>query len=75
LTTFEDVRKIIAEETGEDDIAPATKLMDLADSLELAALLLELEHELGVEIPEHDAQKLFTVQDVVNYVNSRSIVV
>lgn len=74
MKTFEEIRRIVADEVGidESDIEPSTPLSELTDSLEMAALLLELETALGIEIPDDDAQKLLAVQDVVIYANSRS---
>ena len=67
MTTFEKVRQVMALETGEE-VTPETRLVTMVtDSLEMANLVLELEAATGKEIPDEDLQKLFTVQDVVNY--------
>lgn len=67
MTTFEKVREAVALETGEV-VTPDTRLVTLvSDSLEMASLVLELEAATGKEIPDEDFEKLFTVQDVVNY--------
>lgn len=74
MKTFEEIRRIVANEVGidEDEIEPCTRLCELTDSLEMAALLLELEQSLGLEIPDDDAQYLVAIQDVVIYANSHS---
>lgn len=67
MTTFEKVREVVHLETGET-VTPDTRLVTLvSDSLEMASLVLELEAATGKEIPDEDLQKLFTVQDVVDY--------
>ena len=43
-----------------------------ADSLDLVELVMVLEEEFGYEIPDEDAEKIQTVQDAVNYINSQS---
>jgi acyl carrier protein len=67
MTTFEKVRAAIWLETGET-ITPDTRLVTLVtDSLEMASLIQALEDGLGKEIPDCEAQNLFSVQDIVNY--------
>eukprot|EP00747_Dinoflagellata_sp_TGD_P186168 gnl/TRDRNA2_/TRDRNA2_43066_c0_seq1.p1 gnl/TRDRNA2_/TRDRNA2_43066_c0~~gnl/TRDRNA2_/TRDRNA2_43066_c0_seq1.p1 ORF type:complete len:108 (+),score=22.62 gnl/TRDRNA2_/TRDRNA2_43066_c0_seq1:3-326(+) len=49
-------------------VTPTSSFADLgADSLDTVELLMALEEELGVEIPEEEALKLTTVQDVMKY--------
>jgi acyl carrier protein len=61
------VTEVIEQETGEL-VTPDTKLVTLVtDSLEMANLVLELEGALGIEIPDCEIGKLFSVQDIVNY--------
>lgn len=71
MSTFESVRQVIAEELSVA-VTPSTKLIDIADSLERVALVLELEQEFGRDIPDDDVRKLFTVQDIVTYIDSPS---
>ena len=42
-----------------------------ADSLDLVELILAFEEEFGIEIPDDDAEKINTIQDAVDYVNSK----
>ena len=41
-----------------------------ADSLDVVELIIALEEEFGIEIPETEAEKVVTVGDVVDYINS-----
>jgi acyl carrier protein len=43
-----------------------------ADSLDVVELVMALEEEFTVEIPDEEAEKLQTVQDVVNYINTKT---
>ncbi len=55
---------------GEDEISPESSFVeDLnADSLEVVELIMALEDEFGISIPDEDAEKIITVQDAVNYI-------
>ena len=56
----------------EGKITPASSFVDLgADSLDTVELLMALEEEFGVEIPEDEAQKLTTVQAVIDYAKAQ----
>jgi acyl carrier protein len=68
------VKNIIAEQlgVGEDEIKPtASFIEDLgADSLDIVELVMAMEEEFEVEIPDEEAENIKTVQDAVNYVNT-----
>jgi acyl carrier protein len=68
------VKKIIAGRlsVSEDKITPSSAFIgDLgADSLDLVELVMDLEEEFGVSIPDEDNDKLRTVQDAINYINN-----
>ena len=71
---FETVRAIIADKLSisEDEITmDSSFLEDLnADSLDIVELIMALEDELDMEIPDEDAEGFVTVGDVVKYVKS-----
>lgn len=65
MTTLERISEVAGCE-----VKPSEKLIDLCDSLEAAQLLLDLEEAFGVEFEE---TKVFTVQDIMNYVERKAI--
>lgn len=73
---FDKVKAIIVEQLGvdEDDIeAGATFLDDLgADSLDIVELIMALEEEFDLEIPDEDAEKIVTVGDAVEYIKNNA---
>ena len=73
-TTFERVQKIIVDLLGVDaaKVTPEARFReDLeADSLDLVALLMAFEEEFGGEISDEDAQKITTVGQAVEYLES-----
>ena len=72
--TFEKVKKIVAEqlEVDPDKVTPeATFAEDLgADSLDTVELVMALEEEFEIEIPDEAAEKIDTVQAAVDFINS-----
>ena len=67
------VKSIIAEQlgVGEDEIkAESAFIEDLgADSLDIVELVMAMEEEFEVEIPDEEAEHIKTVQDAVNFIN------
>jgi acyl carrier protein len=78
VTTFSEdrVKEIIANELEVDakQIVPEAKFIeDLgADSLDIVELVMALEEEFGLDIPDEDADKLKTVGDAMNYLKSHA---
>ena len=68
---FEKVKKIIIEQLGAAEAIvtmEASFVDDLgADSLDIVELIMALEEEFEIEIPDADAEKVVTVGDVVDY--------
>jgi acyl carrier protein len=66
------IQEIAADRLGvdESDITPdASFREDLeADSLDLVELIMELEEQFGMEIPDEEAEKITTVEEAVDYV-------
>lgn len=66
--------KIIANQLQIDEgqvTADASFMDDLgADSLDTVELIMALEEEFDLEIPDSDAEKIRTVQDAIDYMNS-----
>ena len=68
------VKSIIADQlgVGEDEIKPESSFIeDLgADSLDIVELVMAMEEEFEVEIPDEEAENIKTVGDAINYINS-----
>ncbi|MCE9627063.1 MAG: acyl carrier protein [Candidatus Eisenbacteria bacterium] len=70
------VKEIIAKELEVDvkQLAPEAKFIeDLgADSLDIVELVMALEEEFGIDIPDEDADKMKTVGDALNYLQQHA---
>ncbi len=70
------VRGIIAEQLGvklEEVTDAASFIEDLgADSLDTVELVMALEEEFGIEIPDEDAEKMVTVGDAIKYIEQKA---
>ncbi len=71
----EKIKSIIAEQLGvkPEEVTPqASFIEDLgADSLDTVELVMALEEEFGVEIPDEDAEKMATVGDAAKYIEEK----
>ena len=69
------VKKIIVDQLGveEETVTPEASFVDDlgADSLDTVELVMALEEEFGIEIPDEDAEKITTVQQAIDYINER----
>ncbi len=76
MSTFERVKKVIVEQldVSEEEVTPnASFVEDLgADSLDVVDLIMALEEEFDVDIPDEDAEKIARVQDAINYIEEKS---
>ena len=74
MSIEERVKKIIVEQLGvkEEDVKPeASFVEDLgADSLDTVELVMALEEEFDLEIPDEEAEKITTVQSAIDYVQN-----
>ena len=76
MATIDKVKEVIIDKLGveEDKIKLEASFVDDlgADSLDTVELIMELEEEFGIEIPDEDAEGLTTVGSVVDYLESNS---
>ena len=76
MSIEERVRKIVCEQLGksEDEVLNDSSFVDDlgADSLDTVELVMALEEEFDLEIADEEAEKISTVQEAVNYINSNS---
>jgi len=70
----ERVKKIVAEQLGvkEEEVTPEASFVDDlgADSLDTVELVMALEEEFECEIPDEEAEKITTVQQAIDYINT-----
>ena len=76
MTLEEKVIKIVMEQldvTKEECVLEASFIDDLgADSLDVVELVMGLEEEFDLEIPDEDAEKITTVESAVNYIDEKT---
>ena len=74
-TVEQQVKAIVAEQLGvkaEQVVSEASFVDDLgADSLDTVELVMALEEEFEIEIPDEDAEKITTVQAAIDYASSK----
>jgi len=72
----EKVKKLIAETLDVDisDVVPEASLIDDlgADSLAIVELIMTMEEEFDIEVPDEDAEKLATVKEAIAYIIEKS---
>ncbi len=74
MAIFDDVKAVVVEQlnVGADEVKPESKFVeDLgADSLDVVELVMALEEKFDVEIPDDQAEKIQTVQNAVEFIES-----
>ncbi len=71
---FDKLKELTAEQLGvdEDAITTDTTFEDLdADSLDMVELMMAIEEEFDIEIPDEDSEKLTNMEDAVSYISER----
>lgn len=75
MDIFEKVKAVVVDQLGveEESVTPEASFIDDlgADSLDIVELIMGLETEFDLEIPDEDAEKISTVGDAVNYIKER----
>ncbi len=76
MENFDKLKEVLVDVLGskEEDIKTGSKFVDDlgADSLDLVELIMAFEDKFGVEISDEDAEKIVTVKDALDYINSHS---
>ncbi|MBR1676082.1 MAG: acyl carrier protein [Clostridia bacterium] len=76
MDTFEKVASLLSEQLGVDkaEITPDSDVVkDLgADSLDIVQMLMELEDQFGITVPEEEATEIKTVADIVKIIDSKN---
>ena len=74
MSTFDKVKEIVIDKLGveEDKIVSGASFVDDlgADSLDTVELIMQLEEEFGIEIPDEDAETITTIQVAVDYIEA-----
>ncbi|MFH1519115.1 MAG: acyl carrier protein [Candidatus Omnitrophota bacterium] len=72
----EKVKNIISEQLGvkKEEIKPESSFIDDlgADSLDTVEVVMALEEEFGIEIPDEDAEKIANVGDAIKYIEGKT---
>jgi acyl carrier protein len=70
------VKKIIVDQLGveEETVTPEASFVDDlgADSLDTVELVMALEEEFGIEIPDEDAEKITRVKEAIEYIDKNA---
>ena len=76
MSVEEKVIGIVSDQldTPKEEIAPESSFVDdlKADSLDIVELVMALEDEFEIKIPDEDYEKIATVGDVINYIEAKS---
>ena len=78
MAAQEKIKSIIAEQLGvkPEEVTPGASFVDDlgADSLDTVELIMALEEEFNIEIPDEDAEKMKTVGDAIKYIEEKATV-
>lgn len=76
MSTFERVKKVVVEqlEVDEKEVTPGASFVDDlgADSLDVVELVMGLEEEFDIEIPDESAEKITNVQQAIDYIDEKT---
>ncbi len=76
MSTFDRVKKVVVErlKVSEDQVTETASFEhDLkADSLDIVELVMGLEEEFEIQIPDEDAEKISTVEQAINYIDQKT---
>ncbi len=76
MAVVDRVKSIIAEQLGvkPEEVTPQASFVDDlgADSLDTVELVMALEEEFGIEIPDEDAEKMTTVGEAIKYIEEKA---
>jgi len=76
MAVSEKVKTIIAEQLGvkQEEVTEDAKFIDDlgADSLDTVELVMALEEEFGIEVPDEDAEKMTTVGAAIKYIEEKT---
>ena len=77
MAVEEKIKSIISEQLGVkvEEVTPQASFIDDlgADSLDTVELIMALEEEFGIEIPDEDAEKMSTVGDAIKYIEEKAV--
>ncbi len=72
----ERVNSIVTDQLGVDkeSLSPEANLLDDlgADSLDVVELVMALEEEFGIEVPDDDVENIRTIRDILKYIEARA---
>lgn len=76
MSKFDKVVEIIVDKLGvsPEEVTPEALIIDDlgADSLDIVELIMDMEEEFGVEIPDDEAENLISVQNIIDYIEKLS---
>ncbi len=76
MSTFDRVKKVVVEQldANAEEVTPTASFVDDlgADSLDVVELVMGLEEEFDIEIPDEDAEKISNVADAISYVDEKT---